>query len=290
MDIIADETERKLAFQRGDVQSFAPLSLLDAKEFKDSGQYNLDLGGGGPYVLIPDSMNPDSPWAKYNVRLAASYALNREQLAAALGFGFAVPAYQLFQSFPELNIPGLVKTEYNPDKAKQLLTEAGYPNGFKTVIHGFTRIVPADYLNAVAAQLGAVGIQCDIDLPTSAAYSDLRYGTWDGLMGHGIGNFDNKNQDFTFYFTGLQFQYCAKPAGWQAAVDASLASPEPDPQLIQNVLKIMYDDMMVIPYLEQSAFLFTDKGFHDDSNGAYGVRPGMSICPWQYVWFDDTLK
>ena len=288
--VIADETVRKLAFQKSDIDHYGPLSLLTAKELKDSGKYNIQTGGGGPYVLIPDSMNPKSPWANVNVRFAASYALDRQLLADALGFGFASPSYQLFQTFPELNIPGLVPTEYNPAKAKALLRDAGYPTGFKTVIHAFTRIVPADYINAVAAQLRAVGIDVTTDFPTSAKYEEYRYGTWDGLCGHGIGAFANKNQDFTFYFTGLQFQYCKKPVGWQEGVDTSLASPEPDPKLIMNVLEIMYNDMMVIPYLEQKAFTFTQKGVHDDTNGRYLAGPGVSIAPWEYLWLDKNSR
>jgi peptide/nickel transport system substrate-binding protein len=286
MTIIADATVQKLAFQKGDIMSLAPRSLLDAKELKESGNYNVRTGGGGPYVLIPDSANPKSPWANVDVRFAASYALDRQALADALGFGFAQPAYQLFQSFPDLNVPGLIPTLYDKAKAKQLLKDAGYPNGFKTTIHAFTRIVPADYINAVAAQLREVGIDVTTDFPTSGKYEELRYGTWDGLMGHGLAAFDNKNQDFTFYFTGLQFGYCQKPTGWQEGVNASLASPEPDNKLIQNVLEIMYDNMMVIPYMEQKAFLFRLKGVHDETEGQYNVLTAR----YKDYWLDKSLR
>ena len=271
MTIIADPTVRKLAFQKGDIHSFAPASLLDAKELKASGKYQVRTGGGGPYVLIPDSMNPKSPWSNVNVRFAASYALDRQSLADALGFGFAYPAYQLLQGFPETKLPDLVPTLYDPVKAKQLLRDAGYPNGFKTTIHAFTRIVPADYINAVAAQLRGVGIDVTTDFPTSGKYEEYRYGTWDGLMGHGLAAFENKNQDFTFYFTGLQFGYVKKPAGWQEGVDASLISPEPDPKLMQAVIRIMYDDMMLIPYMEQQAFLFRHQGVNTPNAEDYPV-------------------
>jgi peptide/nickel transport system substrate-binding protein len=288
--VISDETVRKLAFQKGDIHHYGPLSLLVAKELEDTGQYNLSLGGGGPYVLVPDSMNPKSPWANVNVRFAASYAIDRETIADAVGFGFASASYQFFQTFPELNVPGLVKTEYDQAKAKSLLRDAGYPTGFKTVIHRFTRMVPADYINAVASYLREVGIDATHDSPTSAKYEEYRYGTWDGLCGHGVAAFENKNQSFSFYFTGLQFQYCKKPAGWQEGLDASLTSLEPDPKLIQNVIEIMYNDMMVISYLEQKAFAFTQKGVHDDTNGSYNTGAGVSIAPWQYLWLDESAR
>jgi peptide/nickel transport system substrate-binding protein len=286
MTVIADQTVQKLAFQKGDIMIYAPLGLLDAKELKDSGKYQVRTGGGGPYVLIPDSMNPKSPWADVNVRFAASYALNRQALADALGFGFAIPAYQFLQGFPDTAIPGLNKTLYDPVKAKKLLSDAGYPNGFTTTIHVFTRMVPANYITAVADQLKAVGINVNIDSPTAGAYEVLRYGTWDGLMGHGLAAFDNRNTDFTFYFTGLQFAYCKKPAGWDAGLAASLASPTPDPKLMQNLIQIMYDNMMFIPYIEQQAFLFRLQGVNEPNNEQYPVL----TVRYSEIYLDKSLR
>lgn len=286
MTIIADATVRKLAFQKGDIMSLTPQSLLDAKEFQASGKYSVQTGGGGPYCLIPDSMNSKSPFSDLKVRYAVSYGLDRQSLADALGFGFAVPAYQLFQSFPELNVPGLVPTLYDQDMAKKLLKEAGYPNGFKTTIHAFTRIVPQNYIVAVAEQLRGIGIEVETDFPTSGKYEELRYGTWDGLMGHGLNAFENKNQVFTFYFTGLQFGYCKKPAGWQEGVDASLATPEPQPEMIQKIIQIMYDDMMVIPYMEQKAFLFRLPGNNNPRATEFPVLTTL----YSEIWLDKSLR
>ena len=105
-------------------------------------------------------------------------------------------------------------------------------------------------------------------------------------MGHGMAAFDNVNRDFTFYFTGLQFQHCKKPLGWQEGVDASLASPEVDNQLIQNVLEIMYNDMMVIPYIEQKAFGFRLPGVNDPDWEKY---PEMSVR-YMDIFLDKSLR
>jgi ABC-type transport system substrate-binding protein len=231
-------------------------------------------------------MNSKSPWADPKVRFAASYALDRPSLADALGYGFAIPAYQLLQGFPETRIPDLVPTLYDPAKTQSLLKEAGYPNGFKTTIHAFTRIVPQNYVVAVADQLRKVGINAETDFPTSGKYEEMRYGTWDGLMAHGLNAFDNRNQVFTFYFTGLQFGYCKKSAGWQQGVDASLASPQVEPQLLQNVIQIMYDDMMIIPYMEQQAFLFRLPGVHNPRAEQFPVLTTL----YSEIWIEKSLR
>jgi hypothetical protein len=99
----------------------------------------------------------------------------------------------------------------------------------------------------------------------------LRYNGWDGLLGDGLANFANHNQEWTFYFVSTVSPTMKRPAGWQQGVDASLASKEVDPKLEQAIIQIMYDDMTVIPYLEQVQAAFYQKGVHDPDADAYGL-------------------
>jgi len=77
-----------------------------------------------------DSNHPDSHFHDIKVRQAIAYAIDNTAIAKALGHGFYEPVNQWF---PKKNIaynPDIVGYPYNPAKAKQLLAEAGYPNGF----------------------------------------------------------------------------------------------------------------------------------------------------------------
>jgi peptide/nickel transport system substrate-binding protein len=96
------------------------------------------------------------------VRQAVNYAIDREALAKALGAGIGDGNYWHL-------VPGqvgyndkLLKYEYNPDKAKQLLSEAGMPNGFEVTVDIISR--PEDQQNAQAYQqmLEKVGIKMTI--------------------------------------------------------------------------------------------------------------------------------
>jgi peptide/nickel transport system substrate-binding protein len=283
--VIADETVRKLAFQKGDIHMILPLGL-PAQELQKAG-YPMKSESFGTFVLIPDSASANSPWSNVNVRLAASYALNREALANALGFGFAKPAYQIFPGFADSAIPNIIKTEFNQTKAKDLLKQAGYPTGFKTTIHCFVRQVPKDYITAVAAQLREVGIDVTTDFPEAGKYDDLRYKGWnDGLMGHALAVGDNKGANIAMYFQSLMFPSVAKPAGWQAGMDAALGSKEYDPKLVQAVIQIMYDNMMLIPYLEETKAAFYQKGVHDDGADSYSLINFVS----QYAWLEKSAR
>jgi peptide/nickel transport system substrate-binding protein len=121
----------------------------------------------GPVSLIPDSKNADSPLSNKKVRQAVSYAINREAIVKARGFGFWKVANQI----PSPGQLGYVKNlelgQYDPKKAKQLLTEAGYPNGFKIKIHVMPAMVDRDAMVAVQRFLGEVGIQVGLNFPTA---------------------------------------------------------------------------------------------------------------------------
>ena len=91
----------------------------------------------GPLALFPDSKDPKSPLADKRVRDAISYAIDREGIIKARGFGYWAPAYQL----PGVDTPSYVKDfnqSFDPNKAKQLLAEAGYPNA---VLSGYSLVV-----------------------------------------------------------------------------------------------------------------------------------------------------
>ena len=242
---------------------------------------------GGTFILIPCSKVATSPWANINVRLATSYALDRDSLAKALGFGFLKVAYQISPNYADTNIPGLIPTTFNQAKAKDLLNQAGYPNGFKTNMHSFGRTVPNDYTTAIAGQLRAVGMDITTDFPEAGAYDNLRYGGWsDGLMNHGYINSANHNSLFTFYFIGTMFPSMKLPNGAIDGINASLFSPQVDPKKLQAVLQLLYDDMTVVPYLQQTQIKFYKKGSNDPLADQYGlVWPVFSDC-----WIDKSAR
>jgi peptide/nickel transport system substrate-binding protein len=287
MTVIPDVTVAKLALQKGEINMLIggiifPLTARDVSEFVKTGLYDGWPGSAGsPYLFIPDSMHQNSPWSDVRVRYAASYALDRELLAQAIGFGVATPAYQFMESTPAAHIPNLVKTAYNLDKAKALLKEAGYPSGFKTVIHAMTSF-PSDYVKAVSAQWAAAGIIAELDFPTSGKYNEMRYASWDGLMAQSVGTFDNVNRSFTFHLGDIQFPAFKRPAGWKEGVAASLVSPEPDPKLIQAVMQLLYDDMTLICFLEVPSYTFTNKAVHN----TFGSFP--KTLNYEDIWIEKS--
>jgi len=280
--VIKDETVRKIAFENGEITFMRAIGLT-AQDLRDKGYDSVSMSGG-TFVLIPDSDNPDSPLADKNVRLAMSHALNREEISMALGYGFTSPAYQLYPGWEP--IPGLEKHSYDPDKARQLLADAGYSDGFKTSTYGFPKVIPREYLEAIAGMLRKVGIDVTTNYPEAGAYQQLRFEGWEGMMGHAIFATQNLNLPIEMYFDGRQFPNLKRPSGLREALDASYYSPSYDPAKMQAIIQLIHDDVMVIPYLEEVAIDFVQTGVYDMHLLEY------SLDDWVYedAWLDPDLR
>lgn len=80
-------------------------------------------------VFTHQQYNLQSPWSDRRVRLAANHAINRQAINEAVLLGYGVPTGNIIPR----KIDGALALEpyaYDPQQARQLLTEAGYANGF----------------------------------------------------------------------------------------------------------------------------------------------------------------
>ncbi len=138
---------------------------------------------GGLYFATPDKLDPKVPFVKKEVRQAMNMAINRTAIANAL-LGGRVQPLRIMGYHPQLSTalwPGIWNPEwdkrfedlygYNPSKAKALLAQAGYPNGFEFTVYLYT--LPGlpeqvDIGQALALDWQAVGLTptlVEIDFP-----------------------------------------------------------------------------------------------------------------------------
>ncbi|MFM2481071.1 ABC transporter substrate-binding protein [Celerinatantimonas sp. YJH-8] len=119
--------------------------------------------------------NPDSPFKKLQVRQAVNYAINREGMAHSLVRGGSRPLYTpCFPAQFGCDTQSAVQYPYDPEKAKALLAQAGYPNGFSTDIYAYR---DRDYAEAIIGDLRKVGIIAKLRFMSYAALrSDMRAG------------------------------------------------------------------------------------------------------------------
>ena len=177
--VIPDESTRLVALKRGEVDLAYSIRGELGAEVQRSPGLNLKVAPDGAtyWMFFPEQWDPKSPWHDPKVRLAAKYALDYEAINDALNLGYSringsfVPVHLDFYWQPQL-------PAYDPAKARQLLAEAGYPNGFDA---GFYTC-DASYANlgeAAVNNLNAVGIRVKLRPLERAAFDrgflDKRY-------------------------------------------------------------------------------------------------------------------
>ncbi|HSL51322.1 MAG TPA: ABC transporter substrate-binding protein [Candidatus Deferrimicrobiaceae bacterium] len=167
---VPEATTRLAMLKRGEVDLAYLLDAPQAEEVKRDPSLKLAFSGGiGTFYLdYLDQWDPKSPWHDRRVRLAASHALDRRALSEAETLGASRPNGSLIPRTFQFALP-LDPHPYDPAKAKQLLAEAGYPNGFDA---GDLYPWPpyTAFSEAVGGYLGAVGIRVRLRTMERAAF------------------------------------------------------------------------------------------------------------------------
>jgi len=120
--------------------------------------------------------HPDSPFNDVRVRKAANLAVNRDVIAEVLLAGLGNGASQAGTPTAFGYDPSLSSYPYDPDQAKKLLAEAGYPDGFSATAHVVVGSFPADseIYQQAAIDLAAVGIKLELQ--------QIRFPEWLGFF------------------------------------------------------------------------------------------------------------
>jgi peptide/nickel transport system substrate-binding protein len=108
-----------------------------------------------------------SPFQDIRVREAASLAIDRKGICDKILFGGAEPYGEVISPYSMGWDPNVKPDPYNPERAKKLLAEAGYPNGFQTILN--TTAGTRYWIEAIAANLADVGIKAEIKIWETAA-------------------------------------------------------------------------------------------------------------------------
>ena len=118
-----------------------------------------------------------SPLGDVRVRQAINYALDRETIATALlgEYGFATEQ-TVVPSEPGYVDDLVGHYPYDPDKARQLLADAGYPSGFSLPVIGSTSATAATLSQVLVDQLSKVGITVELDARPGPDYFEAMTG------------------------------------------------------------------------------------------------------------------
>ena len=142
------------------------------------------------WLVFTEQWNPKSPWADRRVRLAANLAFDRKAINQAETLGKS----RLTGSMIPQEFEFAWKVEphpFDPAKAKQLLAEAGYPNGFEGGEY-FSDVAYGSVAEAIANYWKAVGIKVQLrPLERAAFFGQYRDKKLRGIIQSGTAAFGN---------------------------------------------------------------------------------------------------
>jgi len=181
--IIPDRSSLLASFRTGKIDVMRGFGSANIEEAEDVMKrcpdvlYYKRLGNASVAGMRIDK--PELPFHDLRVRQAMNLAVNQEEIlndylkgqGVLVGYPY-IPSFDKFYT-PLEDMPENVRMlyDYDPARAKELLTEAGYPDGFKTTID--CQAASADEVSMIKAYLDAVGIDMEIQTMETGAFMGL---------------------------------------------------------------------------------------------------------------------
>ena len=283
---VPDSTTRLTMLKSGQTDFAMFLDGPDAESVKKDARFTLvDTRHASIFwIEFPEQWDPRSPWNDKRLRQAVNYALDRKTTNEAACLGFCPPAGVIVPRVMDFALQ-VSPPPYDPDKARQLLAEAGYPRGFDAgefvPIPGFPTVGEAALNN-----LNAVGFRTRMRPMERAAF----YAAWQekklrGLFLVAVGNAGNAaSRVESFIYSKGSYAYGGYPDLDEMFLhQARERDPAKREAILHRIQQLTIDRVMFAPLM--------------DLRGLVGVAPrvvehtinSIPVYPWP-AYEDVRLK
>ncbi len=196
MKVIPEASQRTIALETGELDISYDILVSDLKRVTANKDLTLFEAPSLTCFYISFNMRK-APFDNQKVRQAINMAIDRQLLVDTVNSGTGAPADEIVAPA----VFGYYSTglwEYNPTKAKALLAEAGYPNGFSCSLWVNNNQSRVEMCQAVQEMLREIGITCKVEVMefgtfisrTTAGEHDMGYFGWVT---------STKDADYTYY-------------------------------------------------------------------------------------------
>ncbi len=186
---IGNDATRLAALQTGEFDIVDQVPTRDVEELRKSPKLNIVSTPGQRLIFLsPDIGRKETLWATgpngkplptnplqdVRVRRALSIAINRDGIRDRIMDGFAAPTGQLMPVGASGYIASISPDRYDPETAKKLLAEAGFPEGFGLTLHGPNNryVNDSKIVEAVAQMWTRIGVKTQVDtMPAATLFS-----------------------------------------------------------------------------------------------------------------------
>lgn len=284
--VVPEDATRVMLLLSGeaDVIASVPTVLLDKLQQSKDVKVMRERGFRTIYIGLNNKVKP---FDDIRVRKAVSHAINPEAIVNGVLKGIGT----LGGSFESPAIPGAIQGlkpyPYDPARAKKLLAEAGYPDGFTTALYTPTGryLMDRQVAEAVQGQLKEVGIKAEIKAPdwgTLTALLDKYTEIPMFLMGKGSPTGDlDLTLNLTIKTGGRMnhFSYSNPKVDKLIEQQQGITDPKKRFQVLYEIQKIIYEECpAVVLFYEDQVF------------GRRANVQGVEIYPYEFIGFHRASK
>jgi ABC-type transport system substrate-binding protein len=288
---IPDMNVKAMSFQAGELETVLTMDLPQIQTLNKAGFTTLhQVIGSGADGYVFSSANASSPWSKVKVRQAAMYAINTAEYTKALFGDEASPANQLVGASSWAYNKDVVGYPYSVEKAKALLAEAGYPNGFKSTIYGSQDQTMNKRVLAIQDYLKKVGIELEVVIISDGQTREMTSNGkgWEGLILSSLGQTTDVVDTVNRFYAGggMAFVSMATPPDYLQAIKSAIAAPDfaTKQKLAKDLMK-MYVDTYCLMLILDTRF---DNGFEQKYVRNSGILKSVNTQMWtpEEAWLD----
>ena len=253
--IVPEDSSRVMLLESGQVDVAVRLPVNDVARLKRN--QNIAMTTTPTIMTMYIALNNQkAPFNDPQVRLALNHAVNRNALVNELVSGSAVVADSVVPPGVR-GYSNIGAYAYDPHMAKQLLNQAGYPDGFEFTLWTTEGryLMDKQVAKAIQAQMQAVGVQMNIRTwEFQALMSEVKKGQFDAVLLGWSASTADADQALYPVFESSQFPPMANRAFYKNnEVDELLSNAKTEPdqlkrdEIYKQVQQIVMDDAPWIP-------------------------------------------
>lgn len=262
---VPNDIARAAGLQTGEYDVASNLAIMSAMEFQNSTEVNLvPVPSYRIFQIILSSLEEHpSPLQDKTVRQALNYAIDKQAIIESLFFGNAVPLHGQVLREPQLGFnPDVKDYPYDPEKARELLAEAGYPDGFEITFKFPSGRYAQDreVSEAIAGMLGEVGVKTNmVVLEPGEFLRQLREKELQPMAYLGLAPQDDPDLQVSQYHSSWRYSYIQN-AELDKLIDAgkSEMDREKRAQIYKDAMVLMHEEAPIV-------FLFGGVDFYATS-------------------------
>lgn len=171
--IIGETAQRLIALENGEIDIAYDVAANDISKIEGNSNLQMITGPSARCVFISTNTQlTDSPISDKKVLQAMQYAIDKETIVQAVSYGKGLVAHTMVPP-SVFGASDKIKTEYNLERAKELMAEAGYADGFTVQLHTYSDQLYTEVAQVLQSQLAEIGITLDLYITDQATMIEM---------------------------------------------------------------------------------------------------------------------